>query len=104
MKNEFTKNLKRIMFDKGITQKELAKKLRTTQSFISAYQTGARNPKFETIEKIAKALNVSVEDLTNNMQKNKKNDIMSFMKSEFAKLEKRITIIEKEIINLKIKK
>ena len=98
MKSEFIKNLKRIMFEKGITQKDLAQKLNTTQSFISAYQTGARNPKPETIEKIAKALDIPASILiTNKQEKENKESILE----KFEKLEKRISILEEEFKKLK---
>lgn len=47
----------------GLTQKELAEKLECTQAMISAYEKGLRNPKVETLEKIAKALNTTGYDL-----------------------------------------
>ena len=47
----------------GFTQGELAEKLGVSQAMISAYEKGLRNPKIETIEKIADALNVSIRDI-----------------------------------------
>ncbi len=41
----------------GLTQKELAEKLGVSVSMIAQYETGARNPKPGTIEKIGNALN-----------------------------------------------
>lgn len=43
----------------GMTQKELAEKLNVTPSMIAQYETGKRNPKKETLEKIASALDLS---------------------------------------------
>lgn len=54
----FTKQLKKIMVEKGITQKEIAKLLGVSHVFISTYLNGKRNPKPSTIHKIANALNV----------------------------------------------
>lgn len=106
MKSKFTENLKRIMFEKSITQKDLAKKLNTTQSFISAYQTGVRNPKPETIEKIAKALKVSINSLIadkeNMYETNKEYNNVSRL--EFEELKKRILFLEKQFSELKNKK
>ena len=59
METFFTKQLKKIMAEKGLTQKELAKKLNVTDVFISNYLNGKRNPKPTTIYKFANALNVS---------------------------------------------
>ncbi len=47
----------------GITQQELAKKLGTTPQNLSQYEKGKRQPKKETLEKIADALDVNVWDL-----------------------------------------
>lgn len=47
----------------GITQKELGERLMISQVRIAQYETGKRQPKIETLEKIAAALNVNVWDL-----------------------------------------
>lgn len=41
-----------------ISQKELGEKLGVSQAMIAQYESGKRLPKFETIQKIAKVLNV----------------------------------------------
>lgn len=46
----------------GLTQAQLAEKVGTTPQNISQYERGIRNPKIETIEKIAKSLNLKVQD------------------------------------------
>ena len=43
----------------GMTQEELAKKLGVTQQSFAQYQNNKRNPKIETIEKIAKELSTT---------------------------------------------
>lgn len=58
-------NVIRIMRLKvGMTQQELADKLGISYVGISAWETGARNPKYETLVKIADALGVPIEELT----------------------------------------
>ncbi|MCC8101443.1 MAG: helix-turn-helix domain-containing protein [Clostridiales bacterium] len=47
----------------GLTQKQLAAKLGTSQQNIAQYESGKRNPKQETLREIADILNVSIEDL-----------------------------------------
>jgi len=47
----------------GMTQAELAKKLNVTQAMISAYEKNKRNPKPETIKKIADALQIYPAEL-----------------------------------------
>jgi transcriptional regulator with XRE-family HTH domain len=52
-------NIKKIRIEKGLTQKQLGDLCGMKDSQIRRYENGRANPKYETIEKIAKALNVS---------------------------------------------
>lgn len=63
LKREFAYRLKRIMYVKGITQEELAERTGITQASISRYLSGSRMPNFLAIDKIARALKCSVDDL-----------------------------------------
>ena len=45
----------------GLTQAQLAEKVGTTSQNISQYERGIRNPKYNTLEKIARSLGVDVE-------------------------------------------
>lgn len=47
----------------GMTQEALGEKLGVSMSFIAQYETGKRNPKRETLQKIADALGASYWDL-----------------------------------------
>lgn len=47
----------------GLKQKELAEKVGVSESRISQYEGGTQNPRIETIEKIAAALDVSPGNL-----------------------------------------
>lgn len=47
----------------GITQKQLAERLGTSPQNLAQYENGKRQPKIETLEKIASALGVSEFDL-----------------------------------------
>lgn len=51
-------SIKKIRLEKNIKQNELAKKLNVSASMIAQYESGERNPKRETVEKIAAALEV----------------------------------------------
>ena len=57
-------NLRQIRKEKGMTQLELGKKLKLDVGYISYLENGKKNPTVMTIEKIAKALGVSVSELT----------------------------------------
>lgn len=81
----FSYNLKRIRKENGLSQEELAHRLNTTKSYISAYETGKRKPKLDTIKKIAAALGCNVNAL---ISKETIMDIIQEGKTEQAQLEK----------------
>ena len=56
-------NIKRLRNEKGMTQKDLASVLGVSYQMVQSWERGARNPKRETLEKIAAALGVSWLDL-----------------------------------------
>lgn len=64
MQNIIGENIKRIRKEKELTQKELAEKCNLATITIRQYESGKREPKYETLSKIANALNVSILDLT----------------------------------------
>lgn len=59
----YGKRLREIRQEKGITQKELAKLLSTTQSTIGKYEREELEPNVETIIHICKIFNVSADYL-----------------------------------------
>ncbi len=66
MKNEFIKldlNLKKIRTKKGISQGDITKELGVSRGFISTIENGKMNPTLATIVKLAKVVEVSVNDL-----------------------------------------
>lgn len=62
-KSEFGRRLKKLMFRKHITQKELTERTGITQCMISRYINGRSIPTFINVDKIARALDCSVDDL-----------------------------------------
>lgn len=56
-------NIKLYRKKKGLTQKQLAEKIGTTDSAITRYESNSREPSIEIITKIAKALNISINEL-----------------------------------------
>ena len=57
------KNLKRIRTEKGITQGDIVRNLGVSRSFISNIENVKTNPTLSTITNIAKALEVSSDEL-----------------------------------------
>lgn len=62
-REEFGIRLGRVMYYKGVTQSELSEMTGITQSNISNYITGRKTPSFYTVDKIARALDCSIEEL-----------------------------------------
>lgn len=56
--------LKELRKQAGLTQEELGFMIKLDRSYISGVERGVRNPSIKNVAKIAKALNVSVSDLT----------------------------------------
>ena len=57
-------NLKAMRTARGLTQVELARKLKVKQPFVAQLESGAKpNPSLETLRRLAKALKVTVAEL-----------------------------------------
>lgn len=56
-------NIKRIRTEKGISQRELARRINMSGQMISKIEKSETSPSIETLSKIAKTLDVSVNDL-----------------------------------------
>ena len=65
-KNVFAENLKRIISQRGTTQREVAEKLGVTETTVSWYVTTGpkgRTPNVESLVALAQVLNVSLDTL-----------------------------------------
>lgn len=71
--SEFSENLKRIREARNKKQKEIAKLIGLSEPTYSNYENGKREPNILTIKKIAKALNVSGDELLGIRPKGKSN-------------------------------
>ena len=58
---QLRKRILELRFEKGYSQEELAKKAGTKQAVISRIENGESEPRFQTINKIAKALDKKVK-------------------------------------------
>lgn len=65
----FQNIFKRLRISSKLTQAEMAEKLGISRSTIGMYETGAREPDFETLEKIADFFNVDTDYLLGRTQK-----------------------------------
>lgn len=64
--SRFSENLRRIRFERHMTQEELADLLGTTKQNISRYESGAVSPKISTAEIMAEKLGISLSELNGN--------------------------------------
>ncbi len=60
-----SENIRRIRKERGLTQKQLGALVGSSEAYIRAYESGRRNPKPSTLEKIANALDVNTAALDN---------------------------------------
>ncbi|HMH31191.1 MAG TPA: helix-turn-helix transcriptional regulator [Methylomirabilota bacterium] len=59
------KRLKQLRLESGLTQEKLSIATGLSQTYISGVENGIRNPSIKTLDKLAKALGVSISDITN---------------------------------------
>lgn len=57
---EFKDRLKELRINRGYSQRELGKRLGMTNSAISMYERGEREPDYDTLEAIADLFNVDI--------------------------------------------
>lgn len=55
---DFGKTLQQLREQRGLSQKELAKRVNVSTGAIGNYEAGLRRPKFETLEALADVFNV----------------------------------------------
>ena len=60
---KFATIIKNLRIERGITQEQLAALLKVSRSTIGMYETGSREPDFETLEAIADIFNVDMDYL-----------------------------------------
>jgi len=62
LRNRFGKRLRLIRRFKDLTQEQLAERVGVSVKFIGNIERGRSAPSFETLEKLAEVLEVSVDD------------------------------------------
>lgn len=96
----FATQLKKLMFEKNLTQEDLAKKIKINRQMISYWLNSGKNPSLTSVKKIANALKTPmsyfVEEIT--AVKNEKDKVLS---TKVELLEEKIKRHEVEINYLK---
>lgn len=59
----FSRNIKYLLSSKGMSQRELARKIGLTEACMSRYCNGNRLPSVDRAVLMAQAMNVSIEEL-----------------------------------------
>lgn len=65
LQQQFGKRLRQLRRQKDLTQEKLAQEADISVEFLSNLERGVNAPSFETLERLATALEVSVQDLFN---------------------------------------
>ena len=65
-KNVIGQRIRTMRLSRGMTQADLAKAINQSQSSITMYETGRREPDFETLEALADVFNVPMVALVDN--------------------------------------
>ena len=60
---KFAERLKELRIEKELTQTQLAKELQVSQRSISSWETGFRQPDFDTLKALAKFFGVTTDYL-----------------------------------------
>lgn len=61
-------NVLRLRWDRGLTQLELSLQSGFTRAYLSGLEAGKRNPRLLSLDRLATALGVTVEDLVRRPQ------------------------------------
>ncbi len=108
---KFGEKIKRIMFENNLTQKQFAEKIGTQDSSVNRWIKGnSKNPTLETLEKISKAFNIPISELSDDTkdicfdkceETEIKDVVENFVKFLVKKSEESNKRIEKEVKSLK---
>lgn len=89
----FGDNLRVLIEEQGITQKELAAKLNVAPSTIGSYVQNVREPDFATLKAISKFFNVSIDYLLDN----RTDKIATHMEAELLRIFRALELKQQEI-------
>jgi len=62
IKQKFGKKLKQLRLSKGLSQEKLALEADLDRTYIPSIEKGERNVSITVLEKLSKALNISIKD------------------------------------------
>lgn len=89
---KFASIIKNLRIERGITQEQLAALLKISRSTVGMYETGSREPDFETLEAIADIFNVDMDYLVGRSTQERRNPITPTIPAGFEPLPEMTTI------------
>lgn len=92
----FTKRLKSLRKEAGLTQKEIADHFKTSPQSYAQWEKGLRSPSKESLEKLAQFFDVSTDYLLGNSELKNPEDQLSNVELLFRKTSKNMTPEQKE--------
>lgn len=100
----FADHLRKVMFERGLTQEQLASLIGSNQQMVSRWLHGVRNPSLTSIKKIASALDLPINFFVENSGVMNSGSVGGNV-SVGGMDEKDIKILklEKEVLELKLK-
>ena len=102
-KSFFAKQLRKIMFEKNITQEDLGNMIGVNRQMISYWITSGKNPSLNSINKISAALkvpagyfleNINIDDKKDNAKNNERDIQILQLKNEILELKLKISELE----------
>lgn len=93
----FTKRLKSLRKEAGLTQKEIASKLNISQAAYAQWENGVKRPARENLTTLANILKTSTDYLLGNSELKDPEDGLSNVEILFRKTSKNMTPEQKEI-------
>lgn len=105
LKQKFGKRVRELRKSRQMTQEQLAELISMEPSNISKMECGLHFPQPEKIEKLAKILNVGVQELFEFEHFNKKQDLIKYIENSLQNFDlKTLELVYKIIYNLKLYK
>ena len=87
--------IKKRRIECGLTQKELGHLIDVSQQMVAQYENGERNPKIETLKKMANALNCTIADLTETVYEERIIPLtIAFTRNEDSFYERKVAFLE----------
>jgi transcriptional regulator with XRE-family HTH domain len=105
LKQKFGKRVREIRKSKGITQEQIAELISIEPPNVSKMESGLHFPQPDKIEKIANALNVSIQELFDFEHIQKREDLIEYIMNSLSRYDnKTLELVYKFVYNLNIYK